>query len=159
MDGVPFSTDPDCRPSSLLSRAYGRGMSSVPTWAVLALGFFSPVAALLGVLIGHRVSRRGAFELDRRSKREESMRTLRWASELAFADDGRTRHLGAAALRALETSPWLHSEDQGFLDDVLEALAVLQDADYRSRDAARPLVFDYPPAAAAVSDWTREEES
>lgn len=97
-------------------------MTSLPTWAIYAVSFGSPLAAFLGVLIGHLVSRRGASELDRRGKREESMRTLRWASELAVTDDDRTARLGVAALDALGASPWLQVEDQAFIDTMLAAL-------------------------------------
>lgn len=97
-------------------------MATLPTWAVYAVSFGSPAAAFLGVVIGHLLSRRGAFELDRRARREESMRTLRWASELAVAGDGRSVRLGIAALDALSVSPWLQSEDQAFVDAVLDAL-------------------------------------
>lgn len=62
--------------------------------SVYAVNFSTPVAVLVGVVIGHVLTRRGAHELDRRSTREEAMRMLRWASELAAEDDSARTTLG-----------------------------------------------------------------
>lgn len=109
-------------------------VTSLPTWAIYAVSFGSPLAAFLGVAIGHALTRRGATELDRRAKREETMRTLRWASELAVTSDGRTLQLGIAALDALSASPWLQSEDQVFIDAVLAAVLSENAEAYRAYD-------------------------
>ncbi len=54
--------------------------------AVFAL-VASPLLAFLGVLLGHRVTRTSARELDRWRKREETMRLLRWATDIALDGD------------------------------------------------------------------------
>ena len=61
-------------------------MTSLPTWAVYWVSLGTPAAAFVGALIGHIVSRKGAKELEIWRRREETMRMLRWATELAAAD-------------------------------------------------------------------------
>jgi hypothetical protein len=56
-------------------------VTTLPTWARYVVGFGTPAAAFLGVLIGHVLLRRGANELDVWRRREETMRMLRWASD------------------------------------------------------------------------------
>jgi hypothetical protein len=68
---------------------------------VYAIGFATPVLAFAGVLFGQLITRKGADELEVRSKREELLRMLRWASELAISDDESKARLGVAQLRAL----------------------------------------------------------
>lgn len=120
-------------------------MTSLPVWAVYCVSFGAPLAAFAGVLVGQLVTRRGAFELDRRAKREESMRTLRWAGELAVSADRGKVVLGVAALDALSASPWLQVEDQAFTQAVLEALARTDDASYRERGD----VYDFDNASVS----------
>jgi hypothetical protein len=76
-------------------------VTSLPTWAVYVLSFGSPVLTFVGVAIGQVISRQGAAELEARSKREELMRVVRWASELAISDDEAHTRLGMAQLGAL----------------------------------------------------------
>jgi hypothetical protein len=69
-------------------------VTSLPTWAVYALAFGSPALTAIIALIGQHLSRRGAKELEKRSRREEIMRILRWAAELAVSDDVSKARLG-----------------------------------------------------------------
>ncbi len=96
-------------------------MTSLPTWAVYTLGFGSPLLTFIGVLIGQVIGRRGAYELEARSKREELMRMLRWASELAISDDEAHARLGVAELGALLGSSLLTVREGMFVRAALEA--------------------------------------
>lgn len=73
----------------------------LPLWAIFSVAFGSPLLAFIGVLFSQVVNRRGAHELESRSKREETMRNLRWSSELAVNQDDRMANLGVAQLAAL----------------------------------------------------------
>ena len=72
------------------------------------------VLTLVGVLASAyflrrtgKESRTSAQELDRRGKREETMRTLRWAAERTVSSEDRESRLGIAALGSLGGSTWL----------------------------------------------------
>jgi hypothetical protein len=97
-------------------------VTSLPTWAVWVLAFGSPVLAFVGVVLGQTVTRRGARELEFRSKREEVMRVLRWAAELAVSDDQAHSRLGVAELGALLQSELLDEEEKDFVQAALTAV-------------------------------------
>lgn len=67
----------------------------VPTWLVVLLSVGTPLLTFVAALLANAVSRKGAVELERRSRREESMRHLKWAAELAVSDDDRRAQLGS----------------------------------------------------------------
>jgi hypothetical protein len=94
----------------------------LPTWAVYLLSFGSPVLTFAGVMIAQRIVRRGALELEIRSRREEVMRNLRWAAELAVSDEEAHARLGVAELEALGRSDMLDDHQQLFIDAALEAV-------------------------------------
>jgi hypothetical protein len=96
-------------------------VNSLPTWAVYVIGFGTPLLAFAGGMVGQLVSRRGAGELEARSRREELMRMLRWASELAIADDEPKARLGVAQLRALRASSLLTVHEISFVRAALAA--------------------------------------
>jgi len=97
-------------------------VTTLPTWAVWVLSFGSPALAFFGVVIGQAVSRRGAMEVEIRSKREEVMRVLRWAAELAVSDDQAHSRLGVAELGALLQSELLDEEEKDFVQAALTAV-------------------------------------
>lgn len=103
----------------------------LPRWnrRVNALSIVVPgLLAFTGAFGGHILGRRTAREQDRWRQREETMRLLRWASELATERDDEERHeLGAAALRALAESPILDIDDEQFVNSV--ALAAMRSHD------------------------------
>lgn len=102
-------------------------MVSLPLWAVFVVSFGSPALAFLGVLVAQWMGRKGASELETRSKREETMRTLRWAAELAVTpDDDAKAALGVAQLTALGESDLLDDAQKLFVGAALDA--VLEDA-------------------------------
>jgi hypothetical protein len=97
-------------------------VTSLPTWAVWTLAFGTPVLAFVGVVIGQVITRRGATELEIRLKREEVMRVLRWAAELAVSDDEAHARLGVAQLGVLLSSELLDEEEKDFVQAALEAV-------------------------------------
>ena len=96
--------------------------TQLPTWAVYAVGFGTPASAFIGVLVGNLLTRRGAKELERRSKREEVLRNLWWAAELAVSDDEGKAQLGLAELQALADSDLLEAGEKLFIDAALESV-------------------------------------
>jgi hypothetical protein len=86
------------------------------------LAFGTPVLAFVGVVLGQLLTRRGARELEFRSKREEVMRVLRWAAELAVSDDQAHSRLGVAELGALLESELLDEEEKDFVQAALTAV-------------------------------------
>jgi hypothetical protein len=101
---------------------YGDLVTSLPTWAVWVLSFGTPLLAFAGVVFGQAVTRRGEKELEFRSKREEVMRILRWAAELAVSDDQAHSRLGVAELGALLQSELLDEEEKDFVQAALTAV-------------------------------------
>lgn len=97
-------------------------VTQLPLWAVYVVAFGTPLCALAGVLIGQWLGRRTALEADDRAKREELMRTLRWAAELASSSDERKTELGVAQLTALGESSLLDAGDQIFIDAALSSV-------------------------------------
>lgn len=94
-------------------------MVSLPLWAVFAVGFGSPVLSFLGVVFAQWLGRKAARELESRSRREETMRTMRWAAELAVSEDDGPARLGLAQLDALGDSAMLDDDQQLFVDAAL----------------------------------------
>jgi hypothetical protein len=82
----------------------------------------TPLLTFVGVLVAQRIARVGAVELETRSRREEVMRNLRWAAELAVSDHVDQARLGLAQLRALDRSNLLTSDQQGFVEAALKAV-------------------------------------
>lgn len=75
-------------------------MTTLPTWAVWLVSLGTPVLTFIGVLLAQAIDRKEAMELETRSKREETMRNLRWAAELSVKDDDRMASLGVSQLGA-----------------------------------------------------------
>lgn len=94
----------------------------LPLWAIFSVAFGSPLLAFIGVLFSQVVNRRGAHELESRSKREETMRNLRWSSELAVNQDDRMANLGVAQIAALLTSDLLDDAEKIFVEAALDAV-------------------------------------
>jgi hypothetical protein len=101
---------------------YGDRVAYLPTWAIWVLSFGTALLAFAGVLLGQAITRRGTRELEIRSKREEVMRILRWAAELAVADDQAHVRLGVTQLGTLLTSDLLDEEEKDFVQAALTAV-------------------------------------
>lgn len=104
---------------------------SVRSWSVFPFGRFSrsasarrcsPMLAFVAVLVAQRTNRKSAKELDARSRREEGLRTLRWAAELAVDASPRTSRLGVDTLTALLDSDIFDTEWQGLVETALDAV-------------------------------------
>ena len=89
--------------------------------AVVAVA--TPGLAFAGAAWGHKVSRRSAVELDRWRKREETMRLLRWAVELATDTDEAKAKAGLTVLSALLDSALLDDADIELVATVVGAIA------------------------------------
>ena len=96
--------------------------TELPTWAVYVISLGTPAAALAGVLWSQHITRKSAKELDGRAKREEVMRNLRWAAELAVDRDPRKSQLGVDQLEALADSDLLDDAGQGFIDAAIDSV-------------------------------------
>jgi hypothetical protein len=104
------------------ANAYPPQMTTLPTWAVYAVAFGTPVLTFLGVLLAQHITRKGAQELETRSRREETMRNLRWAAELSVNADARMADLGVAQLVALLESDLLDESEKIFDEAALDTV-------------------------------------
>ncbi len=95
--------------------------TELPTWAVYAVALGTPASAFIGVMVTGWLNRRTAQELERRSRREEVMRLLRWAAELAVATDEAKAELGIDQLAALADSDLLGDAEKYLVDAALES--------------------------------------
>lgn len=82
--------------------------------------------AIVTVLVTQLVVFYGMRQSEARWRREETMRLLRWAAELAIdkseASTESTNLAGLQILDALQRSPLLQEADQAFISAVLEAV-------------------------------------
>ena len=83
----------------------------------------TPLLAFAGGLVGHLLGRRATRELDRWRKREETMRLLRWATELAVGADPLGSLAGTEVLGALLDAAILDAEDRDLVAAVARAVA------------------------------------
>jgi hypothetical protein len=140
-------------------------VTTLPTWAVWVLSFGSPALAFVGGIVGPAVTRRGARELEFRSKREEVMRVLRWAAELAVSDDPAHSRLGVAELGTLLQSELLDEEEKDFVQAALTAVVrvpveQIEQIEQNGGDVKVVTEPELPtqPMAAVPSEMGAEEE-
>jgi hypothetical protein len=136
-----------------------------PTWAVYAVALGTPLLTLLGVLVAQAVSRRGAAELETRSRREETFRVLRWAAELAMSRDEGRANLGVYELNALADSALLDDAQSLFVQAALEAVVdTVTDQIEEAGDDAQvtavepPSALPAPPVPDVRSGYEPEDE-
>lgn len=84
----------------------------------------TPLLAFAGSLVGHWWTRRASKELDRWRRREESMRLLRWAVELAVSEEDSKSLAGVVVLDSLLDSPLLDDDDVELVANVAGFIAV-----------------------------------
>lgn len=94
----------------------------IPIWLAIVLAVGTPALTFASVWLANRVSRQGDEETEKRSLREETMRNLRWAAELALDDDPKRALLGLKELEALETADMLDDEQKVFVTAALDAV-------------------------------------
>jgi hypothetical protein len=100
--------------------------------AIGAVAVATPVLSFAGSWFGGWLNRRTARELDRWRRREETMRLLRWASELAADQDAAKAAVGWAALQALTTSEMLQAADFEMVVAVTDAVLAKEIVRYRA---------------------------
>ncbi len=83
----------------------------LPLWLGAAAALGIPLLAFAGSVAGQVLSRRDARDLDVRWQREETMRLLRWAAELA-SEQGARGVVGIATLEALTDSALVQRADE-----------------------------------------------
>lgn len=95
----------------------------MPDWLLIATSVATPVLAFLGVVLGQWWTRRTGKELDRWRKREETMRIVRWATELAFAGSEAQGDVAIAVFEALRDGNLLDEADNVFVAEIAGAVA------------------------------------
>lgn len=100
-------------------------MSSGPGWVAYVVG--TPVLTFVGSWAALFLARVRDRELEMRSKREETLRNMRWAAELSASDKSRLATLGVAQLEALLESDLLEDTEKIFVETALSA--VYEDAE------------------------------
>ena len=115
--------------------------SGAPWWLTLVLALIALGGVVLSALLVRRSSKEASaiadnnailarldgrlatLQLEKWRRREETMRMLRWAGESAASENNDTlAGVGLAALDALGQSELLQTEDQVFIDKVLDAI-------------------------------------
>lgn len=96
-------------------------MSSLPIWAVAVIAAGSPVLTAVLTVRGQALSRHATREQENESRRGEVMTMLRWAAELAAADDVRKARLGIQELKTLRDSAMLGTAEVEFIIAALDA--------------------------------------
>jgi len=129
----------------------------VPVWFTIAVGIAAPLLVLLGVLVGEFLTRKGARELDFRAKREEALRNVRWAAEMAFDKTGAAAVMGVAVLGTAKGDPVLQTHsDKALIKAILDSIVEPAAAAYYGRvgSAAPPhvTVAAQPPSSPDDSD-------
>jgi hypothetical protein len=101
----------------------------LPAWLIV-LGAItavaSPILALVGVLIGARLTRKSDTELDIWRRREETMRMVRWAVEQITSGEETSTHAGVVTLRSLMRSELLQKEDYDLVASLTAAVTIDQ---------------------------------
>jgi hypothetical protein len=86
----------------------------------------SPILSFAGGSVGSRIAGRADNRLDVWRRREEVMRTVRWAADNATDVDPRVSEVGFAALQGVEDSEMLQHEDLNFVRIVTAAALALR---------------------------------
>lgn len=90
--------------------------------------------ALAGVLIAQGVLVFHALLARRDARREELLRNVRWAAEMAAGPDAGNRAIGVAALDVLDGSSLAGKEEQALITAVLETLVNRVEETYTEGD-------------------------
>lgn len=93
---------------------------SAEAWSATA-AVASLVFSFIGGSLGARTASRADNRRDRGRRREETMRTIRWAAEKAADHDTLICEIGYDAMEALAASELLQAEDRSFLLRVTDA--------------------------------------
>lgn len=127
-------------------------MTQLPDWVAWTVAIGSPVLTFAGVAWAARLNRRGLKRSAELAEREETLKLLRWAAELAGSGDVEKVRLGVAELDALSRSERLGANGSIFVSAALEvAVRDAVEAIENPRTSADPgLQFDAGQRDAAV---------
>lgn len=133
-------------------------VTELPLWALYVVTFGTPLSALAGVLVAQWLTRRTAREADVRSRREELMRNLRWAAELAVEQDTWRSRIGVGQLVALSESDLLDPGGQTFVDAALMTVVTRAEDKIDASDAsgATTQVIEVDPVGPRPSSDTEQ---
>jgi len=95
------------------------------TIVTISVAVATPILAFVGVLVANYLNRRGARELDVWRRREETMRMLRWAVDLASAPDDVRSEMGATVLINLVRTELIQDPDRKFVESIARAATTL----------------------------------
>lgn len=127
-------------------------MAELEPWMAATLAIGTPLLAFAGTMVGSWVSRKGDQETETRSKREETMRNLRWAAELAASDDDRQSALGVSQLTALASADMLDPEQEVFVEAALDSL--LSGPESAIEELGEGVVVEVSGSGAGHTEWT-----
>jgi hypothetical protein len=96
-------------------------VTSLPTWAVFVISIGTPVMSFVGVVVATGFGRKGAAELEARSRREELLRMVRWAAEMAVSAEPLRSKVGVRQLIAIAHHTH-DSDQQHVIDAALDAV-------------------------------------
>lgn len=148
----PDLDDPDdhhvAPPATVGAAFYGAAMLEISTWTAVVVAVVTPLLAFAGSLLGSWWARRSALELDRWRRREETMRLLRWAVELATERAQDKRKAGITAINALSDSELLQREDRELVAAVTRSL--LPDSIQAYDETGDVVVRDDGPSVGAT---------
>lgn len=127
---------------------------SASTELLVGVAIAAPLLSFVGAWAGVAMGRRTARELDVWRRREETMRLLRWATELAVDDDERKAAAGLATLDGLQDSPdLLQTQDLELVAAVTDAVLEVRIAAYDEQTSgARDAEVTYPDPGYPDSD-------
>jgi len=91
-------------------------------WSPVVSGVVAALGALAGAWVGSRSNPTAALSAEATATREESMRLLRWATELAVLEDPMRSRVGVEILRELLRGGHLTSQDKAVVAGVLRSI-------------------------------------
>jgi hypothetical protein len=127
----------------------------MPTTLGIAVAIATPLLSFLAVLLGQRLTRRSARQLESWRRREETMRMLRWSAESATSDNAALSSTGVAVLGELTESELLQEEDR----DMVRAVARVSARLAYGHDDRERYDLDLEVVARAPTDADRREEA
>ena len=138
-------------------RLYAAFVTSLPTWAVLALSLGSSALTAAIAFTGQYLGNRAERDLETRSRREEVMRNLRWAAELAVSEDLAKARLGQQQLKALRDAKMLNPTEEVFIDAAEHAVVEVPRQAIARLGEDVELVVTTDPAITGVGPVSPEE--
>lgn len=109
-----------------------------------AASIITPIAAavlaFVGAFIGQWWTHRSALELEHWRRREETMRMLRWATELAADEHPLRAKAGLLTLTSLTESELLQAEDEAMVNGIADMFLETPLRAYTDQEATTPVV-------------------